>query len=167
MEDMRQPLFIKNTPIDEKRINFIELMVSRLMRRARKKHTALITPYPISNVVFGENVEGCILRYMFPCSGNITKAMLYLDKKPKEDIELFIDLIDNTGGMSKNYFITQKQTTIDTKIPVISGTRLEISLNHIDVITEAWISFLWVPSIKDIEAKSYLINDLESGLLEG
>ena len=70
---MKQPLFIKNTPIDEKRIDFIEQIVSRLTRRAKTTATAIVTPYPISNAVFGDDVRGAILRYMFPCEGVITK----------------------------------------------------------------------------------------------
>jgi hypothetical protein len=50
---------------------------------------------------------------------------------------------------------------------ILHGDCLEVSLVNSDTnnaITESWISLLWEPSVSDIVAKSFLINDLEESM---
>ena len=166
---MKHPIFKSNTPINQERISFIELVVTRLARRARKKAIALITPYPISNAVFGKDVRGVILRYMFPCEGTITKGLIVLGRKPDTGVSIGVKISNDIHVDSKGYIITRKSLLVEPGISVDSGDRLEISINPVtekDIVTEAWTSFLWIPSVRDIEAKSFLIDELEEGLLE-
>jgi len=168
---MRQPLFIKNVPIDEKRIDFIEKMITRLSRRQRKKTVALITPYPISNAVIGDEVKGVVLRYMFPCEGVITKGVIDLGKKPKQEVAITFALMGDETGTSKVFVLTKKRLVIKPDIKASAFDRLTISISYKsekpeDAVTEFWTSFLWVPTVKDVEVKSYLIDELENDLLE-
>jgi hypothetical protein len=166
---MKQTIFIKNTPIDEKRISFIEKVVTRLTRRNRNQTSVLMTPYPISNCVTGDTVTGTILKYMFCANGKISKLMLYLGKKPKNGAELSI-LIESDLSSKKESFITMsKGFEIDFNTEIKSGDRLTISIKTLgekDPITEAWISFLWVPNVKEAKVKAFLIDELERTSVE-
>lgn len=164
---MKQPLFIKNTPIDEKRIAFIERVVTRLVRRSVKKIVALTTPYPISNAVFGDDVKGPILCYMFPCKGTITKCLIDVGRKLKEGATVNVSLTTQMYTDSKSYTVN-KEFLAEPKISVCSGDKLIISINPNgeEKITEVWTSFLWVPSVKDVKVESYLIDKLDENVEE-
>jgi hypothetical protein len=158
----------KNAPEDlEKRLKFIERIISRLARRANKKATATITPYPISNAVFGVAINGVILRYMFPCSGKITKAFLRLGEKPKTSISLQVRVFNNYRSIEKSFIVSKMILSENMTFDILHGDCLEVSLvnnNTNNAITESWISLLWEPSVSDIVAKSFLINDLEESM---
>lgn len=151
----------------EDRLANIELITKRLMRRAKKTSVALITPYPISNAVFGEKVEGPILRYMFPCDGVVTKGYVRLGKKPKQSIELEVKMFNDSSSNMKGFVLSRKFLSIEPNLPVKAGDCLEITLiPSEEIVTEIWISFLWKPTVKDLEAKSYLIEELEKSVEE-
>jgi hypothetical protein len=146
----------------EDRINKLETITKRLMRRAQKTTVAMITPYPISNAVFGDKVEGSILRYMFPCDGIISKGMFRLGMKPKKEVYGVAKLFNDAETHSKGFTITKKFLSADLEIEVKSGDCLDISINSPDeALTEVWVAFLWKPTTSDIEAKSFLIDKLE------
>ena len=151
--------------MDSERIEKLEMVTTRLMRRAVKKSIALITPYPISNAVFGEQVKGPILRYMFPCDGIISKGYIRLGQKPKTPVTLGVKLFNDIGSSARGFALEKKSFSIQPNLPVLAGDCLEISLDPgNEIVTEIWVSFLWRPGIKDVEAKSYLIEELENDL---
>ena len=166
---MKQPIFTEDTPIDEKRIAFIERVVTRLARRARTTAKAMITPYPISNAVFGEDVGGPVLRYMFPCTGTLTKGLIEIGKKFKEVALVIIDVRNVAHSTSREYIMDRDRFIAEPQIEVDAGDQLTITVlpnNKEDKIEEVWISFLWVPSVKEVKIKSFLIDELENDLLE-
>lgn len=151
----------------EDRLANIELITKRLMRRAKKTSVALITPYPISNAVFGEKVEGPILRYMFPCDGVVTKGYVRLGKKPKQSIELEVKMSNDSSSNMKGFVLSRKCLSIEPNLPVKAGDCLEITLiPSEEIVTEIWISFLWKPTVNDLEPKSYLIKELDKSVEE-
>ncbi len=154
--------------MENERIEKLETITKRLMRRAGKKTSVFITPYPISNAVFGEDIKGPILRYMFPCDGVVTKGFVRLGKKPKTSVMLGVKMFNEIGSSSKGFSLERKFLGIQPNLPVIAGDCLEISLEPSEEpVTEVWISFLWKPTVKDVEAKSFLIEDLENDLQNG
>jgi len=159
---MKKPIFIKDTPIDEKRIAWIETVVTRLMRKSTPTTKALITPYPISNCVIGESVSGEILRYMFACRGKINKGLLVLDKKPSKAVAITVTIKNSLGGESRSYVVSAKEMLVEPNIEVFSRDQLIISLDPgEETITEAWVSFLWLPHMQDVDIKKYLIDELD------
>jgi hypothetical protein len=137
------------------------------MRRAHKRAVALITPYPISNAVFGDKVEGVVLRYMFPCDGVISKGIIKINLKPKKEVIVGVKISNETGSASKGFVLEKKVSVIEPNLKVVAGDCLEIAVAPTEeVVNEVWISFLWRPSIADVEAKSYLIEDLEKMIEE-
>lgn len=166
---MKQPIFPKDIPIDEKRIAFIERVVTRLARRTKAKTKAMITPYPISNAVFGKDVGGPVLRYMFPCTGTLTKGLIDIGKRFKEGALVAIDVRNVAHSTSREYIMDRDKFIAEPQIEVDSGDQLTVTVlpnNKEDKIEEVWISFLWIPSVEEVEIKSFLINELENGLLE-
>ncbi len=155
----------------EDKIKHLEMVTKRLARRSRKKTVALITPYPISNAVLGDEVKGIVLRYMFPCGGTITKGVIDLGKKPKQEVAITFALMGDETGTSNVFVLTKKRLVIKPDIKASAFDRLTISISYKaekpeDAVTEFWTSFLWVPTVKDVEVKSYLIDELENDLLE-
>ncbi len=149
----------------EDRVKKLETITQRLMRRAGKRAVALITPYPISNAVFGDALKGTIFRYMFPCEGVITVGVLRLGEKPKKRVIVNILLFNETGSSSKGFSVEKKIMTVQPNIKVVAGDCLEVSLDPLDeVVTEVWVSLLWRPTIKNTEVKSFLIEELEDDL---
>ena len=161
---MKQTIFIKNTPIDEKRIAFIERVVTRLTRRTRNRSSIAMTPYPISNCVTGSNVSGNILKYMFCATGKIGKLMLCLDVKPKDDAELIVLIRSRLSDRAETHLISSMRTELNLETVLKSGDRLVVSIKPLGektVIKEAWISFLWVPEVKEAKMKQFSIDELE------
>lgn len=160
-----KPIFVKNTLIDEKRISFIEKVVTRLARKSQKKTTAIITPYPISACIEGDEVKGDVLKYMFCASGTITKGRVWLGKQLKHGYAIVLTIENELGSNSSSYNVVRQDTVIKPNVSVFSGDRLTISVYPInpeeDKITELWIGFLWIPKIADAQLKHFLLEDLE------
>lgn len=147
------------------RIDYLELIVKRLLRRSSKRAIALITPYPISSASFGDDIKGSILRYMFPCDGIVTKGFIRLGEKPKEFITVDVKMSNDAGAVSKEFVLDRRLLSIEPNLDVKAGDCLDISvIAGTSPVKEIWVSFLWRPSISDIEAKSYLIEDLEKNI---
>ena len=100
-------LFDKSKSVED-RLKQIELVATRIARRSNTKKAAMITPYPISNATFGEDIRGPILRYMFPCDGVIQKGMLKLGKKPKEPISIGLNISNEEYSHSRGYVVEKR-----------------------------------------------------------
>lgn len=147
-----------------------EIIKKRLERKAKGLHKkAMITPVPVSNIVIGNEVKGDILKYMFSCRGKITKAAIDLGKKPKFYVSINFRIDNETDGASKVVTIDRRRFIVDLNLEVKDFDKLTAFISYIsekpeDSLTEVSISFLWVPTVKDIEVKSFLINDLEKDI---
>jgi len=153
----------------EERISNLETIVRRLSRRSRKHASAIVTPYPISNCVIGENIKGDVLKYMFCAKGLISKGLLVFGKKPKVGVKVKIDISNDIGGSSRTYVVTRKSTLVEPNIEVFSSDRLTISVDPVDEedkVTEVWMSFLWIPSVEETDVKRVLISSLDKELDE-
>lgn len=147
------------------KVDRLEMIVNRLLRRASKRSVALITPYPISSASFGDDIKGSILRYMFPCDGTITKGFVRLGEKPKEGVSIEVKMFNDEGSAVKGFTLDKRLLGIEPNLKVKAGDCLDISvISGESPVKEIWVSFLWKPSISDIEAKSYLIADLEKAI---
>jgi len=149
----------------ESRVKKLEMIIKRLARRSRKTTTAIITPYPISNAVFDDSINGSVLRYLFPCTGKISKALIIINNKLKEGAFVEITIKDDVHTESKSFIITKKINLKHLDLEVDSGDMLNVSVksvNEQESITEVWMSFLWIPSIKDVHMKNFLIDNLEN-----
>jgi len=162
---MKQPIFVANAPIDEKRIGFIERILSRLIRRSVKTTSAMLTPYPISNCVTGEDVNGAVLKYMFAARGTINKGIIKFDKKLKSGVRITVLLENDLGGESKTYIASGNQMLISPDLEVFSCDRLTVSVNPINpedgVLGEVWIAFIWTSHVGEATVKSFLIDKLD------
>jgi hypothetical protein len=163
-----QPLIDPNLSTDDK-VKKIEKLITHLARRSKKTKTAMVTPFPISSASFGDNITGPIIRYMFPCEGRITKAMVEFGAKPKKPVTVEVDLRNNDDGESRIYFIDRRTTIVAPMIEVLGGDRLTVSVFPKDdseeaKVTECWIALLWTPDVSEVDIKNVLIEDLEESL---
>ena len=128
-----------------------------------KKIQAIITPYPISSAVFGDNVKGPVLQYMFPCSGTITKGLVDIGKRLKEGVLVGIELKTQLGGESKSYAMRGKKFLVEPQVEISAGDKLTVSIepNGVEKINEAWVSFLWLPNIKETDIHNILLDSLD------
>lgn len=147
----------------EKRLAKTEVAINRLARRSRKVATGLITPYPISNAVFRDDIQGTVLTYMFPCDGVISKGAVKLGEKPKGTVQINFELVGEIGTMAQGTTLNRIRNFITLNIKVLAGDCLKVDLTTTPdhPVNEIWISLLWKPSIKDVEAKSFLIDELD------
>ena len=168
---MRQPIFSKDAPIDEKRISKIETVLLRLMRRSKKTAEAILTPYPISNCITGEDVSGTILKYMFAARGIIGKGRIQFDKKLKSGVRITVLLENDLGGQSKSYIANRNIMLVEPNLEVFSGDRLTVSVNPTNPdegpLNEVWVAFIWTPRVGEATVKSFLIDKLDEIELTG
>jgi hypothetical protein len=157
----------------EDKLKRLEKITERLARRSKTVSKAIITPYPISSAVLGEDVKGTILCYMFPSDGRITSFMIDVGKKPKVDISVGIALAREEGSEARTINVTKKFVESIIGIDVKKGNKLTVYLSYNPSddfkVTEVWVSMLWVPEAKDAYVKKFLIDELEkdsNGLLE-
>lgn len=156
----------------ESRIKKLEAQVKRLMRKSIKKPiSAMLTPYPISNCVAGEEVSGTVLKYMFAARGIIGKGRIQTDKRLKSGIRITVLLENDIGGQSKSYIANRNIMLIEPNLEVFSGDRLTVSVNPVDPeddsLNEIWIAFVWTPHIGEATVKSFLIDKLNEIELTG
>lgn len=165
---MRQPVFEKGSPIDEKRISKIEDILLRLARRSRVSTKAVVTPYPVSYCATGDDVRDEIMKYMFCAEGNISKCLFVLDKRPKVGVMVTVNISNDVRGVSKSYVLNKKSFIVEPDIEIFSGDKLTVSVFPLEGekenIKEVWVSFLWIPYIKDADIKSFLIDELDKSL---
>ena len=166
-----KPLFIKNIPIDETRISFIEQVITRILRRVPKKTHAIMSPYPVSNAVISEEVKGSILYYMFPCKGKITKGAINIGKKPKQEVFVDFRIRGKEKGSAKSFLLPKKKNLLELNFDIEEFDQLIISIDYeakkeIDNLTEVWAAFLWVPTVEDGEVRRYLINELDKNEID-
>ena len=148
----------------EERIKSLEKQVARLQRKQPKKIMAALTPYPISNCVTGENVEGPILRYMFSATGRITKGLVRITNSMKSGAEVEVCISSDIGREHRVYNMSRQSILIEPDFEVYSGDRMTIFITPAEPeekITEVWTSFLWIPNIKEVEVKKFLISELK------
>ena len=146
------------------RIDKLEMIVNRLMRRSNKVAKALVTPFPISNCVEGSNVNGTVLRYMFPSKGMISRGGIFLDSKPKDGVEATLSVSDSIEGFSRSYNILKQSMVLELDIDVRPWNKLDISIRPIGetIVERVWVSFLWSPDVKEVNIKNFLIEELEA-----
>jgi len=151
----------------KKRVKKLELITGRLIRKAVKKSTsAMITPYPISNCLTGDNVCGPVLKYMFSAKGVINKGLIRFDKKIKAGIVVTVGIENDFGGESKVFIANRNQITLEPNLEVSPGDRLTVSVSPADEeekLCEVWIAFIWTPHVGEATVKSFLIDQLEEG----
>ena len=161
---MKQIIFPGNISIDEKRISFIERIVSRLARRSRKVAKAMISPIPISSCVIGEDVSGTIMKALL-FEGKVNRLVIQFNERPKNIIET--DIV--VGDYGNIHFLRNMKNVIDLDLNSCDGDILRISINSMDPeykITEVLTSILWTPTKQDIEVKSFLIDKLEETVID-
>jgi hypothetical protein len=151
-----------NTP--EEKFNSVDTILSRLMRRAVKTCSAIITPFPIFAYADAPT-EDPIIRYLFPVGGTILKGYVFVDVMPKKGINIETTLLQADGSsMSRTFFTKKNMAVEDVMTDVVPGVRLEVSVSLVDLqesIGGVWLSFLWIPKVSNEIAMQFILDDLD------
>lgn len=160
---MKRPLFIKNTPIDEKRISFIEKVVQRLSLRTHKTTLGIIPPQVISECVSGEDVRGNVIKQML-FKGSLSKLIVAFKEKPKSLICIEVNCLNEDNGRTRTFYTEKIKDILDINIDTIDGGMVTVSIHPTDdqyKITEVWLSMLWNAHVSNSIVKQHLIDNLE------
>jgi hypothetical protein len=150
----------------EERIKKLEIITERIARKNSKVTSkAYITPFPISNAVFGDEINGVVLTYLFPSDGKITKGMVKLGSKPKDEITICINIFNDYNSESKGFTVNKKNNDLKIDRDVKSGDCLKVTVNPKGetIIKEVWIAFLWKPTVGSSIVKQFLLEEPEGG----
>jgi len=151
---MRQPIFLANVPIDEKRIGFIERVVSRLARRAKSNTKVIQSPYPM--ICTGP------MSCMFPSKGVWNRLVVKLLKVPKGGATV-VCKIDTATEMYTRYPVKElfvEEVNINIKVGDLVRAWVEPVVED-EEVGEYFISLLWTPRIKEGTIRKFLIDELD------
>lgn len=169
---MKRQIFIKNTPINEKRISRIETVISRMSGRLHKVTTSIIAPQVISHCVFGDDVSGDIAKFML-FRGTVKKCMMCFDRLYKDPIVVRAEIFNGDEAVTKTLNAYRRDNVLNVDVPTIDGTRVSVSIENTNPevkIKEVWFSLLWIPHISITEVETRMIDNLletaESNLVE-
>lgn len=153
---------VKGNTVKEQ-IEHIDRILKSYSYKLHKTVIGIITPFPIS--CYSETIDGPVLRYMFPANGKITIGGLYVEKMPKDGIDIHVTIFDGTNQNSQVIFSKKSSIAVEVNAKVSSGSRLLININPVskeETASGIWIAFLWIPEIKDSGVEQFLINTLEN-----
>ena len=151
---------IKGDTIEDK-MKHLNVLLKRMSKKLHKTVTGIITPFPISGYI-RDPVDNVVLRYMFPASGKVTVGGAYIEIMPKDGIDIYTNIHRGDSVLSNSVWTNKKYVLINPDVGILAGDRLVISVvPKGGEVSGIWISFLWVPEVKDSEIKQFLIEDLE------
>lgn len=145
----------------EEKMSHLNVLLKRMSKKLHKTVTGIITPFPISGYA-KDPVDSVVLRYMFPAGGKITVGGAYIESMPKDGIDIYTNIHRGDSVISNSVWTNKKYVLINPDVGILAGDRLVISVvPKGGEVSGIWISFLWVPEVKDSEIKQFLIEDLE------
>ena len=145
----------------EKQMKHLNVLLKRMSKKLHKTVVGVITPFPISGYT-KDPVDSVVLRYMFPSSGKITVGGAYIESMPKDGIDIYTNIHRGDSVLSNSVWTNKKYVLINPDVEILAGDRLVISVvSKGGDVSGIWVSFLWVPEVKDSEVKQFLIEDLE------
>jgi len=151
---------IKGETVEEK-MKHLNVLLKRMSKRLHKTVVGVITPFPISGYA-KDIADSAVLRYMFPASGKITVGGMYVENMPKDGIDIYTNIHRGELVISREIWTNKKYVLIDPDAEILAGDRLVVSVvSKGGDVSGIWVSFLWVPEVKDSEIKQFLIDDLE------
>lgn len=145
----------------KKQMESVDRILKSYSYKLHKTTTGLITPFPISS--YSETSEKPVIRYMFPADGKITAGGMCIEEMPKAGVSINITVCSGLECESKVVETKRQHIAISPNLEVKFGSRLIIKVSPVnegDIVSNIWIAFLWVPVIKDIETRQFLIDDL-------
>ncbi len=146
----------------EEQMKSVDVILKQMSGKLQKTVVGIITPFPISGYT-DVPVNSVVLRYMFPADGKVTIGFAFVENMPECGVDIYINLHRGDAVDSVSIFTKKQTITVEPDIEVFAGDRLVVSMKvkGQGEVTGIWISFLWVPKIKDAEVKQFLIDDLE------
>jgi hypothetical protein len=144
----------------EEKFESINRALVRLAFGSRKLVPMPIPPYPVSSYVTTPDENGAVLRYLFPCSGKISKGCIVLDNISKEGVVIETNIVNSHGSTGKSTTVKQRVNLFNIEMVISAGDMLEVSVSDLGV-RNIWAAFLWSLSAPS-EVKQFLVDELVS-----
>jgi hypothetical protein len=152
---------IHGNDVDQK-FNSVEKALNRLGRKIKPESTCFVPPIPVSFYKDGFEHDLVVGRYIFPASGMLMKAVVYLtfsDKKQPTQIVVRSELNDSRSEHSFNMQNRQAIEKLNIRVPV--GTRLSFSLEKLpDGLVSVWLGFLYQIDVKHSDVHKIALEQL-------
>ena len=146
------------------RLEKLEKIVNRIVKRVRSTTTTVVTPHLISG--YSEGYGELFNRMLF--QGKITKALICFNKRPKNPICIEVKVLNSEIGFTKSYYVSKIKASVDLDLTTVDGSIISVNVystveeTEADMIKQVWLSILWQPSLSSANVKSYLIDSLEA-----
>jgi hypothetical protein len=143
----------------EKRVEYLETVISRLIKRPIPKSKVLTPPQLISSVVKGD-INGDLLKATL-FRGLITKCVIVFDKRPKFGINIGMSLNEGNEAMSQSHVFSDKKIEQNFNLKTSNGSLLTITAetDKDEIVSEIWLGILWVPHNTVLKADKVLVDD--------
>ena len=159
---MKQPMFMKNVPIDEKRISFIEKIISRLVRRAHKTTTLAIPSNPLYIYAHQGDLVHYEKSYILPHKGMISEIIIILEDKVKCKLVIKSENQETGYVFSREYTMSKKLNIVKADLLIKKYSLLTISLDIIKgPATTITGTLVYNPTVDSLKTKQFLISSLE------
>jgi len=156
---MKNSNFVKGDS-DEAKFESIERALQRISRKTVRKVGVEVPPIPISK--YQETPEnGVIQRYMFPASGYVEKAIIFVETFPEDQkrVPLYLDIMSFEGTERKNLTITPILNIFNVGMRVVTGARFVLKLQDPEIkIAGVWSAFLYQINIKHNRLQNLLVD---------
>lgn len=159
---MKQTGFVKGDT-NEAKFASIERALQRISRKTVKKVGVEVPPIPISKFNKTPDADGVLMRYMFPVSGYVEKAVIWAEIFPEDNkrVPLTLDIASFRGREERNLEITPTLNTFNVQMEVAAGSRFELKLADPTIeVYNIWTSFLYQISIKHNQLQELLVDKI-------
>lgn len=147
----------------EKQMKHVDRILKQYSHRLHKTVTGVITPFPISG--YSETpIDDVVLRYMFPASGKVVVGGVFIEKMPKNGVDILTTIYRGSIMESRTFFSKRQSTVIEPNVDIVVGDRLIVKVLTVkpeESVSGIWTAFTWSPEVKDSVIKQFLIKDLE------
>lgn len=133
------------------RLDKLETMMKRLVRRSPKHYTGVIPPAIVSMYCGVPQSDGHLFTFLCPIKGNLKSVGLYIKELVKaKDLHC---AVTHQGLMDSAYtinLITEKQV-VDVSFQINRGDLLKIFVSDPEAIKGISLTLVFQPSLKDTQ----------------
>lgn len=153
----------------EVKLNALAKSVQQLQRQPAVVATHTMPPVPISQVALAPEEDGTVMRFMFPATGMIKKAALFIEVMPVDEKGRSVSMVEvdalffNSAGSTRQTFeVYRKPLVVELDVPVNAGDRLQVRLPAGQDASGIWCAFLYEIAMNQAKITQVLLEELRS-----
>jgi hypothetical protein len=147
---------------DEKKFEFINMMLTRLARKSFKVSVGIVPPVPISSYVREVPKDEGVFRFIFPVSGKVVGGVIRIDEFPQKKEIPFIVVIRALGGkITRELNVRNGFLKVGLDLPVEVGDTVEILNDWFEEVKGVWIGILFQPEVSSADVKQIMAEEFD------